>query len=161
MKQSRNIVIAVLVLGLVVGGVLIVEMVRRRGGAEEVPPGSVPIYVDGKLAASFSPADLEDLESASFVEPEEGKTQEGWLLRDILLLHLAEDDLDPDTVIVVTSTSREKSVELTWAEVNDSANMVMFDLSNRGTLKLVSQLEKLDSRDEWIQDTDKIEIKGG
>ena len=36
--------------------------------------------------------------------------------------------------------------------------MVMFDLSGRGTLKLVSKLEKLDVRDEWVQDTDKIEI---
>jgi len=34
----------------------------------------------------------------------------------------------------------------------------MFDLSNRGTLKLVSVLEKLDEREEWIQDAEKIEI---
>lgn len=34
----------------------------------------------------------------------------------------------------------------------------MFDLSNRGTLKLVSLLEKLDTRDEWVQDVDKIEM---
>ena len=34
----------------------------------------------------------------------------------------------------------------------------MFDLSNRGTLKLVSLLPKLDTRDEWIQDVDRIEI---
>ncbi len=37
-------------------------------------------------------------------------------------------------------------------------NMVMFDLSNRGTLKLVSLLEKLDTRDEWVQDVDRIEV---
>jgi len=36
--------------------------------------------------------------------------------------------------------------------------MVMFDLSNRGTLKLVSTMPKLDDRDEWIQDADRIEI---
>jgi hypothetical protein len=35
----------------------------------------------------------------------------------------------------------------------------MFDLSGRGTLKLISKLEKLDVRDEWVQDTDKIEIE--
>ena len=36
--------------------------------------------------------------------------------------------------------------------------MVLFDLSNRGTLKLVSLLEQLDTRDEWVQDVDRIEV---
>jgi hypothetical protein len=36
--------------------------------------------------------------------------------------------------------------------------MVLFDLSGRGTLKLVSKLPQLDIRDEWVQDVDKIEI---
>jgi len=34
----------------------------------------------------------------------------------------------------------------------------MFDLANRGTLKLVSVMEKLDERAEWVQDSDRIEI---
>ena len=36
--------------------------------------------------------------------------------------------------------------------------MVMFDLSGRGTLKLVSMLDGFDTRDDWIQDVDRIEI---
>jgi hypothetical protein len=37
--------------------------------------------------------------------------------------------------------------------------MVMFDLSGRGTLKLVSKtLENFSTRDEWVQDVDKIEV---
>jgi hypothetical protein len=80
------------------------------------------------------------------------------LLRDVLLLHVAREDL-ADTRISVSSSSRDKSAQLTWAEVDEAANMVMFDLSGRGTLKLVSLLEKLDVRDEWVQDVDKIEIE--
>ena len=80
------------------------------------------------------------------------------MLRDVLLLHVDEDELEPEARIVVTSSSREKSVELTWAEVDDPANWVMFDLSGRGTLKLVSVLERLDIRDEWVQDVDQIEV---
>jgi hypothetical protein len=37
--------------------------------------------------------------------------------------------------------------------------MVMFDLSGRGTLKLVSTLPGFDNRDSWIQDVDKIEVE--
>ncbi len=56
------------------------------------------------------------------------------------------------------SNHREKEVTLTWAEVTDPANKIMFDISGRGTLKLVSLLPRLDARDEWVQDTDEISI---
>jgi hypothetical protein len=101
---------------------------------------------------------LESLEQASFKDAEEGKTQEGWMLRDVLRLHLTDEQLVPETQITVSSSSREKSATLTWAEVDTTENMVMLDLSGRGTLKLVSKLERLDVRDEWVQDTDKIEV---
>ena len=164
MSQTRRIIIAVVVLVVVIGLVLGIEALRRRAdqpsaGAEAtLAPGSIPIYLDGRLVAGFGPQDLETMETVSFVDDEEGKTQEGWLLRDVLLLHLDRDQLQPDTPMAVTSTSREKSAELTWAEVDDPDNWVMFDLSGRGTLKLVSVLERLDVRDEWIQDVDQVEV---
>lgn len=77
---------------------------------------------------------------------------------DVILLYVDGKKLKADSLITVSSHSRNKSAQLTWAEVDEPANMVMFDLSNRGTLKLVSVLEKLDTRDEWIQDADQIEI---
>lgn len=144
------IVLVVVVLG--------VEALRRANSEPELAPGSIPITVDGKLVGGFVPDDLGVLEQVSFADAEEGKTQEGWMLRDVLLLHVDEDDLEPQTRIIVTSSSREKSVQLTWAEVDDPANWVMFDLSGRGTLKLVSVLERLDIRDEWVQDVDQIEV---
>jgi hypothetical protein len=58
----------------------------------------------------------------------------------------------------VSSSSRGKSVDLSWEQVERTENMVLFDLSGRGTLKLVSLLEQLDIRDEWIQDVDRIEV---
>ena len=80
------------------------------------------------------------------------------MLRDVLLLHIPEADLAPETTIAVSSSSRDKSAQVTWAEVSDAENMVMFDLSGRGTLKLVSKLERLDVRDEWVQDVDRIVV---
>jgi hypothetical protein len=165
MDQKVRILLGVLVLLLVVGAVLGVDALQRRksslspaeGQATPVP-GSVPIYVDGQLAGSFTPADLEQLDQASFVDAEEGKTQEGWLLSDVLRLHVDADALAPEALVTVSSSSREKSVDLTWAEVSDPANSVMFDLSGRGTLKLVSVLERLDVRDEWVQDVDRIQV---
>ncbi len=159
LSQKQRIIIAVVLLILIGGGVLALETVRRQRVTDsDLEPGSIPIYVDGAREAAFTPGDLESLEQVSFVDDEDGKTQEGWLLRDVLRLHLSEAELTPETQITVISSSRGKSADLTWAEVNDEANMVMFDLSGRGTLKLVSKLEKLDVRDEWVQDTDKIEI---
>ena len=68
---------------------------------------------------------------------------------------MGEDNLQASTIINVSSSSREKSAQLTWEEVQNLDNMVLFDLASRGTLKLVSRLEKLDTRDEWVQDVDK------
>jgi hypothetical protein len=158
MSQRLRILIAVSVLVVLVAAVLGVEALRRPSAEPTLAPGSIPIYLDGKLLGGFVPDDLAMLEQVSFVDAEDGKLQEGWLLRDVLLLHSKASKLKPATRIVVTSTSRDKSAELTWAEVEDPANRVMFDLSGRGTLKLVSVLERLDVRDEWVQDVDKIEL---
>ena len=166
MSQRTRILIAVVVLVVLAAAILGIDALRRSAGsppmgaegAPTVVPGGVPIYLDGELVGAFSPSDLEELETASFVDAEEGKTQEGWLLRDVLLLHVKERALQPNTLVVVVSSSRDKSAELTWAEVDDPANWVMFDLSNKGTLKLVSVLPELDKRDEWVQDVDRIDI---
>jgi hypothetical protein len=142
--------------------VLGVDYLQRQRAAsqlpEEMPPGAIPIYVDGEFNSSFMPDDLDQLESASFVDAEEGKTQEGWLLKDVILLHVEEGNLRDETQITVSSSSREKTKSLTWLEVENLENMVMFDLSGRGTLKLVSKIPGFDLRDQWVQDVDKIEI---
>lgn len=158
MTQRGRIILAIgiiVLIGIAISGV---EIVRRATSGPDIPPGSIPIYANGKFVAAFTPDDLAQLEQVSFVDAEEGKTQEGWMLRDVLLLHIAESDLSPETLIIVSSSSRDKSAQLTWAEAGDTDNMVMFDLSGRSTLKLVSKLQRLDVRDEWVQDVDKIEV---
>jgi hypothetical protein len=159
-SQTKRILIAVVLLIVIGGAVLGAEILRRQRVTDgDLAAGSIPIYVDGDLEAAFTPDDLENLEEVSFVDAEEGKTQEGWMLCDVLLLHVSEDHLTPETRITVISSSRDKSAELTWCEVDDAESMVIFDLSGRGTLKLVSRLPRLDVRDEWVQDTDRIEIE--
>jgi hypothetical protein len=162
MSQNKRIVIAVVILLAIVGVVLGVDFLQRKDAAArapaEIPPGSIPIFVDGKFVVSFVPEDLDQLKTASFVDAEEGKTQDGWLLRDVLLLYLGEDNVQARTQITISSSSRDKAQTLTWAEVENRENMVMFDLSGRGTLKLVSTIPGFDIRDSWIQDLDKIEI---
>jgi len=158
MAQKTRILIAIAVLIVVVIAVLGIDALRRSSSEPTLAPGSIPIYVDGKLVGGFTPDNLSQLERVSFVDAEEGKTQEGWRLYDVLLLHVKENTLQPDSLLIVSGSSRGKSVELTWAEVEDPANWVMFDLSGRGTLKLVSVLERLDTRDEWVQDVDSIEV---
>lgn len=160
--QKQRIFIALIILILLIGGVLGIDYFQRRGveskASVDAPAGSIPIYVDGQFTASFIPTDLEVLELVSFVDAEEGKTQEGWLLSDVIKIYIATGDLEPETEITVTSSSRDKSVTLSWSKVDDLDNMVMFDLSGRGTLKLVSTMQGFDTRDDWVLDVDRIEI---
>ena len=165
MNQRSRILVAVAILVALISVVLATDLVQRASspqvageGEPTLAPGSIPLRLDGKLVGSFSPTDLEQLDQVSFVDAEEGKTQEGWLLRDVILLHVKAGKLEPESRVVVSSSSRGKTVELSWAEVKDPANWVMFDLSGRSTLKLVSVLERLDVRDEWVQDVDSVEI---
>ena len=113
MNQNKRIIIAVAVLIFIVGGILGVDYLQRQQAASQappdMPPGSVPIFVDGQFVASFVPEDLDQFESASFVDDEEGKTQEGWLLRDVLMFYVRENKLNADTQVTVSSSSREKS----------------------------------------------------
>jgi hypothetical protein len=162
MDQKKRILLAGGILVVILGIVLGVDFLQRQQAAAQapadMPPGSIPIYVDGSFVASFVPDDLSRLPAASFVDAEEGKTQDGWLLRDVLFLYLGEDNMQDRSLVTVSSSSREKSKTLTWAEVELQDNMVLFDLSGRSTLKLVSKIPGFDIRDSWVQDVDKIEI---
>ena len=164
MSQRVRVLIAIGILIVLVAAVLGIENLRRLlspaspSGDVTLSPGDIPIYLDEQLVAGFGPADLDQLEMVSFVDAEKGKLQQGWLLCDVLLLHIQVDDLRPDYSIVVSSSSEGTSAQLIWAEVKDEASMVMLALTNRGTFKLVSLLEVLDTRDEWVVDADKIEI---
>ena len=164
MSTTRRLVLGLL---LIVGlSALVMGVEYGRGFLARSPeqvlaaaaPGSVPLYVNGSLAAAFTPADLEPLKKNSFVDAEESKTQEGWLLADILQLYLPEQALLSDTRVVVSSSSRAKSVELTWEQIADPENLILFSLSGRGTLKLASRMPGFDLRENWIQDTDRIEV---
>ena len=164
MTQRTRILIAVAILIVLAAAILGLDTYRRAAsqsaavGEPTAVPGSIPIRLDGKLVGSFIPADLERMERVSFADPEEGKTQEGWLLRDVILLCIEREELPTGTLVTVSSSSRDKSVQLTWSEIDQPENYVMFDLSNRGTLKLVSVLDQLNARDEWVQDVDAVEI---
>ena len=164
MSQSKRIILGILVILVILAVFLGIDLLQGASGAESlndaesIPSRSIPIYLDGALLAAFTPEDLEKLSQVSFIDAEEGKTQQGWMLAEVLKLHVSQNQLQTATVIVISSSSRDKSSQLTWEQVREEANMVMFDLSGRGTLKLVSKMENLDIRDEWIQDVDKIEL---
>lgn len=162
MEQKKRILIAVFVLVVIVGVVFGVDYWQRQLAASvapaDMPPGSIPIFLNGRFVDSFVPDDLGQLESVSFVDAEEGKTQEGWMLRDVLLLYVKESKLKDNMQVTISSSSREKFKTLTWAEVDAQENMVLFDLSGRGTLKLVSKIPGFDIRDSWVQDVDKIDV---
>jgi len=162
LSQSKRIILAVGLIIVLIGVVLGLESLRAKIIAKEqdvsLNPGDVPVYKDGELLAAINSEDLADLQMVQFTDAEQGKVQEGWLIMDIMDKYF-KAKLFPDSLqLVFSSSSRDKSIALTWDEIADPENMVMFDLSGRGTLKLVSKLEKLDVRDEWIQDVDRIEI---
>jgi len=162
MNQKKRILLLLGGLAAIIAVMFVVEYIRGISQANnsdgELQPGDVAIYWNGKLDLGFSAVDLETLEKVTFTDKEDQKIQEGWLLKDILLNFYSNDQFSEDTVIRVSSSSRSLTATVIWDEVLNDKNFIMFDLSGRGTLKLVSVLERLDERAEWVQDIDKIEI---
>ena len=167
MSQNRRMIIVVAVILLLAGAVALYGILgqqRMENAPKDVPQeGMIHVYVDGEFVANVLPSDLSELPAASFKDTEEGKTQEGWWLRDVALLYVDEDKLSDGSEITVSgvrsTTGDLKSVTITWVEAQDLANNVMFDLAGDGqAMKLASTLERLDVRDEWVQGVSRIEI---
>jgi hypothetical protein len=162
MSQNKRILLALAILVFLIGVVLGVDAWRGKLAANKLnvtlEPGDIPIYIDGQLTAAFNGNDLTGIPQVQFTDKEEGKIQEGWLVSRVFEQFFDTKIFSDTLQVVFTSASRNKSITLSWREIKNPTNMVMFDLSGRGTLKLVSLLEKLDTRDEWIQDVDKIEV---
>ena len=124
-------------------------------------PGMIHLVVDGAFAANVSPADMKNLPAASFKDKEEGKDQGGWWLRDVIRLYVKETQLSPQSKLAVTGTRQgNKTATVTWAETLDPANNIAFDLAGDGqSIKLASTLDRLSTRDSWVQGVTQIDIQ--
>ena len=167
MSQKTRILIVVVVLVLVAVGLAAVGLASQNQAAQ-VPastpqPGMIHLYVDGAFVANVTPADLKTLPAASFVDKEQGKTQSGYWLRDVIRVYVKETQLSPQSQITVTGVrqgTQNKSAIITWAETLDPANNILFAPSNDGqSVKLASTMDRLSTRDSWIQGITEINVK--
>ncbi len=166
MSTTKRIIIAVIIIAAVAGAILVIQSSRRGGylyrtcttGQKEFSEGCVPVYSAGKLLANFCQKDSAGLTKTEFREKVENKVQEGWLLRDVLLLYVKKEEMTQDTTVTVASSSRSKKAELTWKDISNDRNKIILALSKQGSLKLASTMKDFDTREKWVQDIDRIEI---
>ncbi|NLG49628.1 MAG: hypothetical protein GX552_05900 [Chloroflexi bacterium] len=164
-NNKRAIIVLVVLVGI---GVVFAVQGLLRQAAPAVPsatpqPGMIHFYVDGVFVANVAPGDVTSLPQASFVDSEEGKTQEGPLVKDLVLLYMKESDLSPQSVIRVegrrSSSGEAKQGSVTWEQAQNPDNHLLFDISSSGdSLKLVSTLPEMGTRDTWVQGVSRIEV---
>jgi hypothetical protein len=166
MSTTTRVIIGLIVIAVLAGIILAIESSRRGGslyrtlreGSERFSGECIPVYSGASLLSKFCSADAARLAKKSFVDKSENKKQEGWLLRDVLLISIKKEELKPGTLVRVSSSSRGKKAELTWKDVSNEANLVILAPTKQGTLKLASVLKGLDTRTKWVQEVDTIEI---
>lgn len=166
MSTTRRIIIAVIIIAAVAGAILVIQSSRRGGylyrtcstGQKDFTEGCVPVLSGGKLLANFCQKDSAGLAKTGFRDKAENKLQEGWLLRDVLLLYVKKEEMSPDTMVTVISSSRGKKARLQWRNISNERNTIILAPSRQGSLKLVSTMKDLDTREKWVQDIDRIEI---
>ena len=68
------------------------------------------------------------------------------------------DTLKQRGYLELKATGRGKKAVLSWRDISDEANLVILAPTKQGTLKLAAAMKGLDSRAQWVQDVDRIEI---
>jgi hypothetical protein len=164
-KTRMLIVISALVLiAVVLAAVGFLSQAQTAQAPATTPqPGMIHLYVDGAFVANLLPAETQKLPAASFVDKEQGKTQSGYWLRDVIRLHVKESALSPSSKVTVTwvrQGTEKKSATVTWAETLDPANNLLFSPSNDGaSVKVAATIDRLSTRDNWIQGLAQIDVQ--
>ena len=167
MSQKLRILLVVGVLALIAISLAVFGSVAQNQIAQ-VPittpqPGMIQLYVDGVFVANLLPTETQKLPAASFVDKEQGKTQSGYWLRDVIRLYVKETSLTASSQIIVTGVrqgTEKKIATLTWVETLDPANGVLFSPSNDGTsVKIAAMMERLSTRNDWVQGLTQIDVK--
>lgn len=164
MSQKSRTLVVVVVLALVAIALGLSGLLR--GGAvssSEPEAGRIHVYVDDRFVANVDPEQVSSLPTSSFVDSEKGKTQEGPRLRDVLLLYLDEGELEPGSIVTVSgiqpSSDEAKEAAVTWDQVTEPGSSVILDVADSGgSLKLVSTLPGLDTRADWVQGIQRIDV---
>ncbi len=167
MSQTLRVLIVIGALGLIAIIFAVVGSVSQSQIAQ-VPvttpqAGMIHLYVDGTFTANLLPTEMQKLASASFVDKEQGKTQSGYWLKDVIRLYVKETALTASSQIIVTGVrqgTEKKIATLTWAETLDPANSVLYSPSNDGTsVKIAATMERLSTRNDWVQGLTQIDVK--
>ena len=168
MKQNQRTIVVVVALVAIGIALAVLGYVRSQRQASSQTPeeGMIHIYVDGTFAANVSPATVSDLPTYSFQDAEQGKTQEGPSLEDVLSAHIAKRSLGAGTTVTVNGVrsqgSEPKETTVTWEQIVDPESHLILDVAGSGdSLKLVSTLPGLDTRDTWVQGVQRIDIQSG
>lgn len=166
MSQNKRLLIVALVLtGLMAAFVMYNAMLSNKMSTALTTsplPGMVSLFANGMLKAHVMPADLDRLPRVTFAEPEKEKSLEGWMLKDVIALYIDTGQISGGcevSVLGVGEKRGEKTATLSWKEVLDPNAHVMLHPARDGqSLKLVSTLEQMDTRDEWVQGVKRIDI---
>jgi len=166
MTQKQRIVIVAVILTLLTVSLVVYQAVTQNrlktASSSEPQPGMISLFKDGVFLANVVPADLVKLPKGAFTEPEKGKSLKGWWLRDIIGLYTHKEQLGNATRITLSGFKHkrgQKTATLTWEEVMDPDAHVMLHPAQDGqSLKLVSTLDHLDTRDEWVQGVMQIDM---
>jgi len=166
-SQKKRLLIVVLVLTALMAAFVMYNAMPgnklRTGLTTSQLPGMVSLFTDGIFKAHVIPADVDRLPRVSFAEPEKGKSLEGWMLKDVIALYIDTGQISGGsevTVLGVGEKRGEKTATLSWEEVLDpNAHVILHPTRDGQSLKLVSTLEQLDTRDEWVQGVKRIDIK--
>ncbi len=158
------VIIALVLIAVFLAGIGFISQTQTAQAPATTPqPGMIHLYLDGTFVANLMPTETQKLPAASLVDKEQGKTQNGYWLKDVVRLYVKETALMPTSKITVTGVrqgTEKKSATVTWAETLDPSNNLLFSPSNDGSsVKIAATMDRLSTRDNWIQGLTQIDVQ--
>ena len=91
-------------------------------------------------------SELQTLQTVSYEDTlGSGATDEGPLVRDVILLRISETSLTDGTLILIKSDLTGEERTVSWGEISNASRSYILDFTNRGTTKFTSpEMEKKD-----------------
>lgn len=131
------------------------ELAVRNASVEE--EYKIDFWVNGQKAGKVSMSQLETLPTVSYLDTysQSAATDEGPMLKDVILLLIHESALQDNTSIHISSDLTYEERNLTWGEISNPSNSYILDFTNKGTTKLTSPDTPKNKR---VRDVTDIEI---
>ena len=144
----------VLIIIIIVFGVIYLVLYNKETeNSVTTEKYTIKIFLNNKLIHILTLTELHKLRNYSFVDST-GHLQEGPLLFDVIKYVVGNETFK---YVIIIGSRKNMTLKLMYDIVSNRKNLIIFDYTNRNTVKLCGK-ENILPRENWVKDIIKLKI---